>query len=212
MKAFTIKNLMTKKFDIMEFENEWLESFGNPEKSCTISVWGQSGSGKTTFLLMLIKYLSNFDRCLYNTREEGISETLRIAAERVGLGELKPGRVQFTNEDLEEQTIRLMKKKSPNIILNDSIQVMNFSKSDWISFSKQFSNKLFIWISQATPNGKHPSNNLGQFIRHSSDIKIHIEGYMAFFTSRFGGNNPFTIWPEGANKYWGFEYDEFLKK
>lgn len=207
-RAFTVKNLVTKKFNTMPFENEWLESFGCPERACHWTIWGQSGSGKTTFLLQLAKYLSNFDRVIYNSKEEGLSESLKIAVNRVDLNDIPSGRILFTDESLPEQTKRLERKKSQNIIINDSIQEMNFNKTEYLDFKDKFANKLFIWVSQATPNGKHPSNNLGQFIRHASPVKVNISGYVAFITSRYEGFKPFVIWPDGAKEYWGLDYTE----
>ena len=114
----------------------------------------------------------------------------------------------FTDECLEEQTERLSKRKSPSIIFNDSIQEMGFDRYQFLDFKKRFNNKIFIWISQATPNGRHPSNNLGQFIRHSSDVKIHIMGYMAFVTSRYGSKKPYVIWKDGAQDYYGADMEQ----
>ncbi len=207
-RAFTVSNLINKKFNTMEFDGAWLESFGCPERSGHWTAWGQSGSGKTTFLLMLAKYLTNFDRVIYNTKEEGISQSLQLAIDRIGIDGIKPGKLLFTDETLPEQTIRLQKKKSPNIIIDDSIQEMNFTKAEYLEFKKLFPNKLFIWISQSTPNGKHPSNNIGQFIRHASSVKINILGYVAFITSRYEGRKPFVIWEEGAQEYHGIEFNE----
>lgn len=64
-KVITVKNLYAKRYRTMEFDGRWLASFGNPDVSGSWLVWGKSGSGKTTFLLMLSKYLTQFERVLY---------------------------------------------------------------------------------------------------------------------------------------------------
>ena len=43
------------------------------------------------------------------------------------------------------------------------------------------------------------------------DIKVRVEGFVAFVRSRYGGNKPFVIWEEGAKKYWGRKYRFIIK-
>lgn len=193
-------------FQVADFEGKWLDSFGRPELKGTWTIFGTSGSGKTTFALMLCKYLSNFGRVMYNSLEQGLSRSMQIAWDRVGMPEAGRRVVFGDKEALPELRARLKKQKSPQIVIIDSITAMNgFRKNDYNELVKEFPGKLFIFLAHEKNNKAHPA--VAEYIRCLSDIKIHVEGYMAFVTTRFEnplageGGRDFTIWKEGATKY-----------
>jgi len=39
-------------------------------------------------------------------------------------------------------------------------------------------------------------------VKYDANIIIRVEGFRAFATGRYGGGDPYTIWEEGALKYW----------
>ena len=53
-----------------------------------------------------------------------------------------------------------------------------------------------------------PKGNMAKNIRYDADIKIRVEGYKAFATTRYEdsdkgeGGQDFTIWEQGAREYW----------
>lgn len=194
-------------FDVADFEGEWLDSLGRPELKGTWTIFGTSGSGKTTFALMLCKYLAGFRRTMYDSLEQGLSRSMQLAWNRVGMKEVGRGIVFADRETLEDLRERLSKPKSPQIILIDSVTALQgFRKSDYAALVRDFPNKLFIFIAHEKNKKAHPA--VAEHIRCLSDIKIHVEGYKAFVTTRFHdpetgeGGKDFTIWEEGAAQYW----------
>lgn len=208
-RAISNINVLAARFETVEFAGEWLASFGRPELRGTWIIWGGSGSGKTTFTLMLCKYLANFGRVAYNSLEQGLSLSLQKAWERVGMGEAGNSLILLNKEELPELRARLNKRKSPEIIIIDSVQYLD--GFNWDSFKKlkrEYPDKLFIFISQADRAGKDPDGKLAGKIRYDAEIKIKVEGFKAFVTTRYEdaergeGGADFIIWEQGAAEYW----------
>lgn len=202
-RAISVHQLYSKKRKLFAFDGEFAESFGKPEQKGAWIVWAQSGSGKTTFVLRLCKYMTRFGRVAYNSMEEGDSETLKLACIRVGMEEVK-SRFIILQEPMEELKERLRKHKAPEIIVIDSIQYSQMRYKDYIALKEEFKNVLFIIISHA--EGKEPEGKIARSIRYDVSIKIFVEGYKAFVVSRYGGGKPFIIWQEGADKYHGSDF------
>jgi len=121
-RAISVNQLLTKRRKLMAFEGEWLDCIGMPELSGSWFIYGNSGNGKTTFVLQLCKYLSKFGRVAYNSMEEGDSESMRLAFMRTGMEACKRRIVLLDNEPLNELMERLRKHKSQKIIVIDSIK------------------------------------------------------------------------------------------
>lgn len=208
-RAISNINVLAARFETVEFAGDWLASFGRPELRGTWIIWGGSGSGKTTFTLMLCKYLANFGRVAYNSLEQGLSLSLQKAWERVGMGDAGNSVILLNKEELPELRARLNKRKSPEIIIIDSVQYLD--GFNWASFKKlkrEYPDKLFIFISQADRAGKDPDGKLAGKIRYDAEIKIKVEGFKAFVTTRYEdaergeGGADFIIWEQGAAEYW----------
>ena len=78
-RAISNKNVLAAQFETANFTGPYLASFGRPELRGAWIVWGGSGSGKTTFTLMLCKYLAGFRRVAYDSLEQGLSLSLQKA-------------------------------------------------------------------------------------------------------------------------------------
>lgn len=200
-RALSVDNVLNAKFNGLKFSNEWKELIGVPERSKSWIIWGQSGSGKTTFNMQLAKYLSSFETVLYNSMEEGLSMSIQAAYDRVCL--TKGNKVLLIQESMPELVARLEKHKSPNIVFIDSIRYTRMKWTDYEELLRKFPNKLFIWIGHA--KGKEPKGALAEDIRYDAFVKIYVEGYRAFVTSRYrvGGVSSYDIWPQGASRYYG---------
>ncbi len=206
-RALSNKNVMRARFEVAQFTGEWLRSFGKPELSGTWIVYGGSGCGKTTFVMMMCKYLTNFGRVAYDSLEQGLSLSLQRTWERVGMEEAGNRIMLLEKESMQEVRERLRRKWAPQIVVIDSLQYwQDFCMRDHMRLRAEFPKVLFIYISQA--RGGQPDGKLAQRIRYDSDVKIRVEGYKAFFTTRYEnpdaheGGEDFIIWDKGAREYW----------
>ena len=206
-RAISNKNVLQAKFEVADFEGRWLHSFGRPELRGTWLVYGGSGCGKTTFVLELCKYLTKFGRVAYDSIEQGLSLSLQKAWQRVGMAEAGTRIILLDKEGAKEVAARLKRKRSPDIIVIDSVQYWRrYTIEDHLRLRGQFPDKLFVYISQGR-NGE-PKGSTAQNIRYDADIKIRVEGYKAFVTTRYEvpekqeGGADFIIWEQGAREYW----------
>ncbi len=76
-RAISNKNVLTAKFEVAEFDGAFLASFGKPELRGAWIIYGGSGSGKTSFVMQVCKYLTRFRRVAYDSLEQGLSLSLK---------------------------------------------------------------------------------------------------------------------------------------
>jgi len=201
-RAVSVDEMLKMKFDVMEFEGEWLNLLGTPERAGSWIIWGHSGNGKTRFTLQLCKYITKFGRVAYNTLEEGKKLSFQRAIKETNMKAVNRKFI-IISESIEELTYRLTKPRSPKIVVIDSLQYANMNKKKYADLINRHPKVLFILISHA--EGKNPKGTTADSVKYHSDVKIRVEGYKAFATSRYGGGTPYTIWTEGAQDYWGIE-------
>lgn len=126
-RALSVSDVMRMKKETYPFEGAWEEAFGHPEKNGVWFVWGNSGNGKTSFLLQLCKELSRFGRVAYDSLEEGASLTMKNAFMTAGMQDVARRFVLLDRENMEQLSARLGKHKSPDIVVIDSFQYTHMS-------------------------------------------------------------------------------------
>jgi hypothetical protein len=203
-KALTITHLLSKRYETLPLTGEWLEAFGEPERTGVWFVWGGSGNGKSTFAMQLCVELCKYGKVLYNSLEEGSSLTMKQRIDRVK-DELKACRFNLVSEDMTELSERLKRRRSADFVVIDSFQYSGLNYESYRKFKEAHHSKLLIFISHA--DGKRPSGRSARSVMFDASLKIWIEGFKAFSNGRFIGANGgmYTIWEEGAWKFWGRE-------
>jgi hypothetical protein len=191
-RALGVHELLNKKYETLNFTGQWKNSFGEPSANFCMIVWGLSGQGKTNFVLQLCKYLTAFGKVAYNSLEEGDSRSIQQAFILQNMQDVKGKIILIDRERTPELVARLHKRKSPKIVVIDSVQYANMTYEDHQFLKETFPNKVFIYISHA--DGKEPDGKAARRIRYDVDIKVYVHNYIAKITSRFGGNEPFVIW------------------
>ncbi|HSW65212.1 MAG TPA: hypothetical protein VLH56_18170 [Dissulfurispiraceae bacterium] len=201
-RAISVSDLENFSPHLLPFTGAWYDLMGMPELKGTWLIWGDSGSGKTRFSLQLAKYLANWRRVAYNSVEEGLSESLRIAFQECGMSEMRRRIVLLDQEPINELIERIKAPKAPKVWFIDSLQYTGMNYLEYKAFRELFnSGRQLILVSHA--NGRLPEGRTANRIRFDAFVKIRIEGYRAFAMSRYGGTSHYDIWPEGAARYWG---------
>ncbi len=202
-RAYSVKNVMDAKFRTLPFDGEWLSAVGTPELTGSWMIYGAPKNGKTTFAMMLAKYLTRFGRVAYDSVEEGLSQTIKMAMERVGMEEVGHRLILLDKEGVDELAERLARRKSPGIVVIDSVQFLGLNFSQYKRLKKQFPDKLFVYISHV--KDRKPEGSTAQSIWRDANVYFNVEGYRAFPVGRYGGGKYIDVWPEQAAEYWGFE-------
>ena len=203
-RALTVKEVLNKKRQTFPFDGKWADAFGQPERTGVWFIWGRSGNGKTSFVMQLIAELCKYDRVAFDSMEEGDSLSMRQKLVRHGLSKVGSRFHLLNAEPMDELKERLARRKSYNIIVIDSFQYTQMSYRDYIQFKEQNKDKLIIFISHA--KGSLPRGTSAEGVMYDATLKIWVEGFKAFSKGRFiGPTGEFTIWEEGAARYWGTE-------
>jgi hypothetical protein len=192
-RAIGINDFLAKRFDTLAFEEQWLASFGTPERNFKALIYGLPGNGKTDFAIKLAKMLALLGlKVHYNSFEEGISCTLQEAVRRNNLQEVS-GKIMFGHkETLEELMARLKKRNSAQVVIIDSRDYMNLTTEQFKTLKDAFPRKCMILICWEA--GGKPKGEYAKAIEFMCDIKIRVWNYKAYPRSRFGGNENFVIW------------------
>ena len=199
-----VREVLGMKYETMDFDGPWLDAFGRPERRGVWIIWGNSGTGKTTFALQLCKYLCRFGKVAYDSLEEGACLTMQNAFRREGMMEVNKRFLLIDNENMEELSVRLKRQKSPDIMVIDSFQYTGMNYRQYIAFKERHRRKLLIFISHA--DGKLPNGRAAKSLMYDASLKIYVEGFRAFSKGRFiGPKEHYDIVPEKARTYWGEE-------
>ena len=199
MKTIGVTDFLAKSFNVFAFTDEWLDSFGEPEKNFTMVIYGDPGNGKTEFAVKFTKYLTNFGRVAYCSYEQGISKSLQDAFKRNQM-EDQSGKIIITSGGSFNDLIVLLKKdRSPQIIIIDSLDYMRLTTEQFKTLIKLFPRKAFVvicWSKKETPKSQYAKD-----IEYMADIKSYVKDFVIQNPrSRFGGNKPFYIWKERYQK------------
>ena len=174
MRTLSVKQAYSKKFKTFEFDGIWQEVMDNPETTGGWIIHGDEKQGKSTFALMLANYLSQFEKVLYISAEEGVSKHFTEMMQRMGITDTNKRfkLVEYQEwEDLEE---RFKKRQCEKIIFIDNITVYRdeITKATLKKLLKEHSNKLIIFISHE--ERKLPDTAQGQYWRKMSKIIIRV--------------------------------------
>lgn len=199
-RPITVTDLYRRRMNVLPFRGRYADSFGQPEVKGSWLIWGRSSEGKTRFALQLARYLTQFGKVLFNSLEEGASASMRTGFKSVEMEQVSRKIHLLDQEPVTDLTERLRLRNSALFVIIDSIQYTFMDISDYKQLLNDFPGKLFIFTSHA--KGKEPKGSLAESVWFDSNVKIWVEGYRAFPKSRYGGEQPFDIWPERAARYW----------
>jgi hypothetical protein len=198
-RAYSIRNVLDAKFNTLEFDGVWKEAIGCPERTGSWLIFGPPKHGKTSFAMMLAKYLTRFERVFYNSVEEGLSRSIQLAYERTGMEEVPAGRILLDRDRIDDLYRRLSAPKSPNIVFIDSIQFMEMKFSEYRALKRRFHHKMFIFVSHV--RGGQPEGSTAMRIWRDANVAIRVAGFRAFPTGRYGGDGYIDVDGERANRY-----------
>jgi archaellum biogenesis ATPase FlaH len=199
--AISIDKFMSKKFKIVELEGEFEKLIGKPQLTGLWVIYGKGGSGKTTLALRLMKVFAQFKiKSAYNSIEMRTSLSLQQAIGRENLLSVKTYCTIWNSYTVENLRYVLNKKRSPKIIVIDSLQYLRMNsksgneltKFELEDLIKEFPDKLFIVISHA--KNDYPKGALGDAAHYESHVAILVKDMIAYpDKTRYGGNTKYEI-------------------
>ncbi len=202
-----VGELLRKEYRTLPFEGSWANHLGYPEQGFTALIYGPSGEGKSTYTARLCKYLASLfmdtstAAVLYNSHEEGHGRSIQKLAEREGWAEVA-GKITIGDAlDFEALKKRMGTKNTERIVVIDSLDFMGLTYRQWQELRELYPHKGLIIIAWSA--GMQPYNEHAKAIKYASMIKVRVSQFMAYPTSRYGGNVPYNIWPDWADHMGG---------
>lgn len=201
LKALTVANIINQAVQRIKFTGQWFEAFKEPQDKGVWFIWGGSGSGKSTFILMLCKILATLGfKVFLNLMEEETDDTDFI--DRINLLEMNEIEDNFLARSYEynDLVIYLKRKNSAKVVVIDSATYFFESFEQYKEFKKMFKDKIIIITGHA--NGKNPKYSLEDSIMFDAKMKIFVNGYLALCRGRTIGPNGgrFIIWEDGYRR------------
>ena len=198
MRTTGLHQLGQMKFDRLPFEGDWRKTIGNPTKNFSALLYGNSGNGKTTAIILFLKYVCSFGlKACYISHEEGISGTMQDAFNKHDMIAEKSGQIILAEDTTFEETLEYFSKRgSPEVVVIDSIDYCNLTVEQYKLLRKTLKRKIIILI--AWSQGRSPKTQAAKDIEYMVDVKLFVRNFMIWPKSRFGGNEPFVIWEQRA--------------
>lgn len=181
-RTLSAKELTQKKFNTLSLKGIWSEFIGEPEFGFSASIFGSPGHGKSTFAILLAKYLSeNHGKVLFNSSEEKHSKSLSDKFRRI---EATSEFIKISSaSNIVELTKEMERYTCPFVIL-DSVNYMKATPDEIENLKNKFPSVSLILIHQATKTGHQKGSN--EF-PHNADIVIQvIDGVARTTKNRFG--------------------------
>ena len=194
-RAYTYEDLARKKYKTLPLKGVWKEHLGDIERSGSILIYGDSGHGKTTYALQLMRELCQGEKVLYNSLEECGSLSLLTNLERAGLKQYK-NKYLVCGEPLDNLIQRLSRPQQPKIVFIDSVQACFRGKKteDYHNLILQFPQTLFIGISQISKG--MPKGAVAEEFYWFCQNRVLVKDFKAYLDkTRTGGNElePYII-------------------
>lgn len=202
-RAYSVSNVLTKKFNPLDFTGEWQKTLGRPDKSFSAMICGNSANGKTEAAIKFAKCLTEFGKVDYNSLEQGLSATMQNALKRNEMSSCENSFRLLDRMPFEGLIKRFSKPKSADFLFIDSVQYTRITKAQYYQLKELMlsKGKGIVWISQA--KGKSPKGALADDIWYDVDLKMWVEGFRVFPDGRLnGGGEVLTVWSQRAAKYW----------
>ncbi len=202
-RAYSVSNVLTKKFNPLELTGEWEQTLGHPDKAFSAIIFGNTTNGKTEAAIKLAKELTKFGKVDYDSLEQGLSSTMQNALKRNDMEKCENSFRLLDRMPFDELLARFSRPKSADFLFIDSVQYMRITKTQYYQLKELMlsKGKGIVWISQA--KGKSPKGSLADDILYDVDLKLWVEGFRLFPDGRLnGGGEIFTVSPQRAAKYW----------
>jgi len=181
-KIFSVKSMKEKKFHTLELDEFYAKLMGKPERKFTMMCYGESGSGKSVFLMQFSNYFAKtFGKSLYNSHEEGANQTIQDRINNFGIDASK---LFIADAMTFDEMCTVIEKNYYRLVIIDSVKYMGFTFNQLRELRKRFANRLLcICIVdfgkvQGTPDS-------GTDLLHASDVKLFFKKGRVYSISRY---------------------------
>ena len=212
MKVLGAKQLSQIRHKYLEINNEDIQGIlGRVPKYFKMVVYGDSGNGKTEFVMQTVKVLCPcYRKIAWMSYEQGHEADFTEACDRNNMVEVSGkflGVDPFKNlKDgvslLDDLFVFLDKRNSPDAVVMDSLDDTEFNKKEYTQLVKRYEGKkTFIFLVKSSKTGAI-QKSVCQHARFHCQLAIWVSNYIAHPTNknRFGAYKPYVVYEEKARE------------
>ena len=108
-RAYSPTEVQQMNIPSFPFEGKWI-------------IWGESGNGKSSFVMQLAKYLCQWCTVAYDSLEESTGLSFQNTLNRERMEEVNYKFKILDRELMDDLSERLLKRRSPDVVIIDSFQ------------------------------------------------------------------------------------------
>ena len=200
-RAYSPTEVQQMNIPSFPFEGKWEAAFGHPDRTGTWIIWGESGNGKSSFVMQLAKYLCQWCTVAYDSLEESTKLSFQNTLKRERMEKVNYRFKILDREPMDELSERLSKRRSPDVVIIDSLQYSGLTYTSYKELKEKHRNKLLVFVSHC--EGGKPEGRIAKKVVYDADMKIFVRGFRAVCKGRFitQPGNSYIIWEEGAALY-----------
>ena len=186
-RTLSLNNLYEKKYKTFPFTGVWNDTIGKPEQVGAWLIYGAEKNGKTWFSLKMAEYISQFEKTLYISAEEGTSKTFQDTCLRAKLDHTNKNLNVIEYESIEELNERLKKRRAPKVVFIDNVTIYQdeLKNGAFRKMLKDHKNKLLVFIAHEERN--EPYGATGKLIKKLSKVIVRVQGLKCFVSGRCQG-------------------------
>lgn len=196
-RALTVANVLATKTEQIKFTGRFYDVFGHPQRKGRWFVFGQSGSGKSAFVMQLIREFAQTEKTLLVSKEEAVDD--ENLQDRLRLFRMQDvsSNLKIVEDTIEELEVRLKRRNSPQVIFIDSALYFFSNYREYFEFTRRFKEKLFVIVGHA--KGLQPKTEFENDINFDATQKVGVAGYLATNRGRKYGphSKQYIVWQKG---------------
>lgn len=200
-RALTVSNAFAATVFRIIFTGRFFDVFGHPQKKGRWFIWGESSSGKSSFIMQLTKEFAKTEKTILVSLEEEIEPMDENLQDRLKLFQMQDVAKNFSMVDdtLEQLTERLERRNSAQVVVIDSAPYffMGYTFEDYLNFRRKFKHKTLVFVGHG--KGQNPKTEFEDRIKFDATQKVVVSGYLATNKGRKYGPNAtqFVVWQKG---------------